>query len=101
MNDSDADLGQPQNTDDAWDYIPNVDVTELTARAEPMLRAKLADTPHLWELMKTAVKVKESRAKQDKTEKSTAAAAKADQGGDWGQQPNPRFTRRMIVSQTP
>ena len=44
MNDSDAELAQPQNADDAWDYTPNVDVTQLTAQAEPMIRAQLAQT---------------------------------------------------------
>jgi len=98
MNDSDADLNQPQNADDAWDYTPNVDVTQLTSKAEPMLRAQLADVSHLWALMKVAVKVKETREKQDKTEAATAQVAKNDKGGDWGRQPNPRFTRRMILT---
>ena len=98
MNDSDAELGQPQNADDAWEYTPNVDVTLLTSRAEPMMRLKLSDTAQLWELMKIAVKVKETRKEQDKTEAATAKVAQTDKGGDWGRQPNPRFTRRMIVT---
>src|SRR4029077_13356096 len=32
MSDSDADLGQAQNADDAWDYTPNVDVTLFTSQ---------------------------------------------------------------------
>jgi hypothetical protein len=98
MNDSDADLAKPENADDAWEYTPNIDVTLFTSQMEPILRAELANTPHLWELMKTAVRVKEDRAKQDKAEASTAASARKDTGGDWGQQPNPRFTRRMITT---
>ncbi|HZJ66113.1 MAG TPA: DUF4157 domain-containing protein [Kofleriaceae bacterium] len=98
MSDSDADLGLAQNADDAWQYTPNVDVTLFTSQMEPILRAELADTSHLWELMKTAVKVQENREKQDKTEKSTAKVAQNDTTGDWGRQPNPRFTRRMILT---
>jgi hypothetical protein len=98
MNDSDADLTKPENADDAWEYTPNIDVTLFTSQMEPILRAELANTPHLWELMKAAVKVKEDRAKQDKAETATAASAQKDTGGDWGQQPNPRFTRRMVIT---
>jgi len=98
MNESDADLSQAQNADDAWDYTPNVDVTLLTSQMEPILRAELADTSHLWELLKTAVKAKETREKQDKTEAATAKVAQNDKGGDWGRQPNTRFTRRAILT---
>lgn len=93
MNDSDSDLGQPQNADDAWDYTPNVDVTELTARAEPMLRAPLADTPHLWGSDENGGQGEgEPREAGQDGEVGCSGCAKGS-GGDWGQQPNPRFTR--------
>jgi hypothetical protein len=98
MYDSDADLGQAQNADDAWDHTPNVDVTLFTSQMEPMLRAQLGDTEHLWVLMKTAVKAKDDRAKQDTSEATTAKSEQADKGGDWGPYPNSRFTRRMLMT---
>src|SRR6185437_9276640 len=98
MNDSDADLAKPADADDAWEYTPNVDVAQMDAGAEVMLRAALQDTAHLWDLMKSVMATQEMQGQGQKREAGAAKAAKRDTGGDWGQDPsNARFTRRVIA----
>jgi hypothetical protein len=99
MNDSDADLGKPENADDAFEYTPNVDATAYAAKCEPGMRYKLSQGEYLWNLMKKAQLALDEQAKDKKVEDQTAESAKKDKGGDWGQQPsNSRFTKRMIVT---
>ena len=98
MNDSDADLAKPENADDAWEYTPNVDVAQVDAGAEAMLRAALQDTAHLWDLMKSVMAAQQMQEQGQKSEATAAQSAKHDTGGDWGQDPNnARFTKRVIA----
>jgi hypothetical protein len=101
INDPDSDLAKPENADDAWDYTPNVDASAFAEQCEPFLRVQLKQSQMLWTLMQSALQAQTDAAKEKKTEAHTAKEAKHDREGDWGPQPNPRFTRRMITAEGP